>query len=51
VKFEPMAPPIMLRPAMWEASEGCVVKRWAMLVRAPVAINHAIPGGVEERAA
>ena len=45
-----MAPPIMLRPAMWFASAGWAWKRRAMLVKAPVATIQAVPGGVESRA-
>lgn len=46
VKEEPTAPPMMLRPLIWPASEGYLANTCAILVTAPVATNQAVPGGV-----
>ena len=50
VKPPPIAPPMMLKPLMWEASSGNVAKSSATLVRAPVTTSHAVFLDCEMRA-
>ena len=50
VKPSPIAPPMMLRPLIWQTSPGKVANRRAILVRAPVATRYAEPAGTERRA-